>query len=110
MLRKKIILLMLTISISVIIIGNLSLAVVPNKTVEYKGKNTGKVIFDGKIHADKGLRCNDCHPKIFPMKKGVKITMADKGAGRLCFKCHNGTRAFNATTSANCIKCHSRKK
>ena len=83
-----------------------SMAVPSGKTVEFAGeKGPGKVIFDGKIHADKGLKCNDCHTKLFKMKKGAEqITKADHEAGTLCFSCHNGTKAF--ATANNCNKCH----
>ena len=81
-------------------------AVPAGKTVEFDGKGAGKVVFDGKIHADKGLKCNDCHTKIFPMKKGGKYTMADMNAGKNCGECHNGTKAFKSSDAANCAKCH----
>jgi len=86
-----------------------ALAVPPGKTVEFAGGTAGKVVFDGKIHADKGKKCNDCHvqPKLFEMKKGAqKITMADINAGKFCGACHNGTKAFKAGDPANCAKCH----
>ena len=83
-----------------------ALAVPPGKTVEYEGGGAGKVVFDGKIHADKGLKCNDCHTKIFPMKKGGKYTMADMNAGKNCGECHNGTKAFKSSDAATCAKCH----
>ncbi len=81
-------------------------AVAPGKQVEYAGGPTGKVVFDGKAHADKGLKCTDCHTKIFPMKKGAKITMADINAGKYCGVCHNGGKAFKSSDPANCEKCH----
>ncbi len=82
-------------------------AVPAGKTVEFAGGDAGKVIFDGKIHADKGLKCKDCHPSIFQMKKGTaKITMADINAGKSCGACHDGTKAFKAGDEANCAKCH----
>lgn len=84
-----------------------ALAVPPGKTVEFDGKGAGKVVFDGKTHADKGAKCNNCHPSIFQMKKGsTKITMADINAGKFCGACHNGTKAFKAGDAANCAKCH----
>jgi len=52
------------------------------KTIDYEGWIAGKVIFDGKIHGDKGLGCTDCHPKVFPMKKETKITMAKINEGK----------------------------
>lgn len=78
-------------------------AVPAGKTVEYsKG---GKVVFDGKAHADKGLKCADCHPGVFKMKKGADaITMADINAGKLCGTCHkDGGKAFG---TKDCTKCH----
>lgn len=84
-------------------------AVPPGRTLEWTGAkgSPGKVVFDGKVHADKGLKCNDCHTKIFPMKKGAtKITMADINAGKNCGECHNGTKAFKSSDEANCARCH----
>jgi c(7)-type cytochrome triheme protein len=83
-----------------------ALAVPAGKTVEYAGGGAGKVVFDGKSHADKGLKCNDCHTKIFQMKKGATITMADMNAGKNCGECHNGTKAFKSSDAAECAKCH----
>jgi len=85
--------------------GN-AFAVASGKTVEYPGGSAGKVIFDGKSHADAGAKCNDCHTKIFAMKKGAKITMADMDAGKNCGVCHNGTKAFKSNDPATCEKCH----
>ena len=84
-------------------------AVPPGKTLEFSGAkgSPGKVVFDGKIHFDKGLKCNDCHTKIFQMKKGTaKITMADINSGKSCGECHNGTKSFKASDEANCARCH----
>jgi len=81
-------------------------AVPPGKTVDYVGGGAGKVVFDGKIHADKGLKCNDCHTKIIPMKKGGKYTMADMDAGKNCGECHNGTKAASSKDAAKCGSCH----
>ena len=82
------------------------LAVSSGKTVEYAGGSYSKVIFDGKTHADKGLKCTDCHTKIFPMKKGTKITMVEMNEGKYCGVCHNGEKAFKSSEQANCEKCH----
>lgn len=85
--------------------GN-ALAVPPGKTVDWDN-SAGKVTFDGKAHSDKGLKCNDCHTKIFKMKKGgSEMKMADLNAGKFCGECHNGTKAFKASDAANCAKCH----
>ncbi len=82
-------------------------AVPAGKTVEFDGKGAGKVTFEGKVHADKGLKCNDCHPAVFKMKKGADaITMKDINDGKFCGTCHNGTKAFSAKDAATCAKCH----
>ena len=81
-------------------------AVPPGKVVDYAGGSEGKVIFDGKTHGDTGLKCTDCHTKIFPMKKGTKITMAEMNEGKYCGVCHNGKKAFKSSEGANCEKCH----
>ncbi len=83
-----------------------AVAAPPGKTIEYEGGGKGKVVFDGKVHADKGLKCPDCHPKTFAMKKGAKMTMADMNEGKFCGTCHNGTKAFKTNDAANCNKCH----
>lgn len=96
----------LAVLISIAVVGNV-FAVAPGKTVEFAGGAQGKVIFDGKTHADKGLKCGDCHTKIFQMKKGsVKMTQADHGTDKGCGACHNGTKAFGQKDAANCGKCH----
>ena len=76
----------------------------PGKKVEYDEKTTGKVVFDGKTHADAGLKCADCHtkPKLFAMKKGSH-KMADMKAGKSCGACHDGKKAFSVS---ECAKCH----
>lgn len=102
----KLLIVLLTFAIALVLIGS-AMAVPPGKTVEFPGGAMGKVVFDGKIHADKGLKCNDCHTKIFKMKKGgEKITMAEINAGKFCGVCHNGTKAFASKDAANCTKCH----
>ncbi len=83
-------------------------AVPAGKTLEFDGKGAGKVVFDGKTHADKGNKCADCHQSgLFKMKKGADaITMKDINDGKFCGACHNGTKAFSAKDAANCGKCH----
>lgn len=88
-------------------IGNVS-AVPTGKVVEYASP-PGKVTFDGKVHADKGLKCADCHtsPKLFEMKKGSdKRTMAAMNDGKFCGACHDGKKAFSVKAAADCAKCH----
>jgi thiosulfate reductase cytochrome b subunit len=71
------------------------------KSLLYGGAGQGKVIFDGRTHAAKGFRCNDCHLGIFETKKKALITMADHNEGRACFACHDGAQAFK-----ECAGCH----
>ena len=94
-----------TVIVAVAFVGS-AFAVPSGKTVEFAGGSAGKVIFDGKVHADKGLKCNDCHTKIFPMKKGEALKMADMNAGKFCGTCHNGQKAFSTSDQADCGKCH----
>ena len=97
----------LMIIVAAVAVSGAVLAVPPGKTVEYAGGPMGKVVFDGKVHADKGLKCNDCHTKIFQMKKGsTKITMAAMNKGENCGTCHNGTKAFASSDPKNCTNCH----
>ena len=104
--QMKAITVILAILIAIAFVGNV-MAVPAGKTAEFPGGDSGKVVFDGKVHADKGLKCNECHPKIFQMKKGsTKMTMADINAGKFCGECHNGTKAFKSSDAANCAKCH----
>ncbi len=83
-----------------------ALAIQPGKTVTWNTSN-GKVVFDGKNHADAKVKCLECHSKIFKMKKGsTEMKMADLHAGKFCGKCHNGTRAFATKDKDNCEICH----
>ena len=81
------------------------LAVPPGMKVEFTKSPMGKVTFDGKIHADKGQKCDSCHPLIFLQKKGsAKIKLADHQKGeKFCFTCHNGKKSF---APKECTKCH----
>lgn len=95
---------LLTVLLIVAFVGS-ALAVPPGKTLEFAGGAMGKVTFDGKTHADAGNKCNDCHTKIFQMKKGAAtITAADHQPGKFCGSCHDGTKAF--AQKGNCTKCH----
>jgi len=103
---------LLAISIVVVVTFVLSVsafAVPAGKTVEFEAKGApGKVVFDGKAHADKGAKCADCHQSgLFKMKKGGDMmTMKDMEAGKFCGACHNGTKAFGVKDAGDCAKCH----
>lgn len=84
------------------------MAVPPGKTVEWENP-TGTVIFDGSVHAAKGLKCTDCHTKVFSMKKGTAtMKMKDLNAGMFCGVCHNGTKAFATSSTESCARCHTK--
>ncbi|MDH4163214.1 MAG: cytochrome c3 family protein [Nitrospirota bacterium] len=104
---KKVIVMSLVVVLSFAMAATV-FAVPAGKTVEFDGKGGGKVVFDGKIHADKGAKCADCHQSgLFKMKKGGDvITMKDMEAGKNCGACHNGTKAFSVKDAASCAKCH----
>ena len=87
-------------------IGNAT--AVPAGKVEFAGGPMGKVTFDAKVHADKGLKCDDCHktPKLFEMKKGKnKMTMKDMNEGKFCGACHDGKKSFSVNAPADFPKC-----
>lgn len=102
--------------LSGIIVGILTIvtafAVAPGKTIEWDAAGgPGKVFLDGKSHAEKGIKCMDCHTKIWPMKRGsVNMKMADMNAGKYCGTCHNGEKAFSTNDQMNCAKCHQAQK
>ncbi len=104
---KKLLVLALAVIVS-LAMAVAAFAVPAGKTVEFDGKGAGKVVFDGKMHADKGLKCADCHQSgLFKMKKGGDVlTMKDMDAGKNCGACHNGTKAFDVKDKASCAKCH----
>lgn len=96
--------------IAAVAFSGIATAVPPGKTVEFKVKGMPDVVFDGKVHAAKGLKCNACHTKVFKMKKGAdKITMAAIKQGKFCGACHDGKKAFKANDPAKCKTCHVKK-
>jgi c(7)-type cytochrome triheme protein len=100
--------LILVMLLAVFVVGS-AMAVMPGKSVEYPDGDQGKVIFSGDTHGMKqGMKCPDCHPKIFMMKKGMfKMTKEDHGnPSKGCGVCHNGEKAFSQSNQADCIKCH----
>lgn len=103
---KKLTIVALVMVVSFVLAAS-AFAVAPGKTVEFEGKGSGKVVFDGKAHADKGAKCADCHSGLFKMKKGGDtMTMKDMEAGKYCGACHNGTKAFGVKDQPSCAKCH----
>jgi c(7)-type cytochrome triheme protein len=104
---KKVLIVALVVVVTFVLAAS-AFAVPAGKTVEFDGKGAGKVVFDGKVHADKGNKCADCHQSgLFKMKKGAEVlTMKDMQAGKNCGACHNGTKAFGVKDAATCVKCH----
>ena len=89
-----------------VLLASQAFAVPVGKTVDWDTP-MGKVTFDGKVHADAGLKCTNCHSKIFKMKKGTaEMKMADINAGKFCGECHNGGKSFKTNDPANCTHCH----
>ncbi len=50
-------------------------------------------------------RCYACHPSIFEMKRGTRITMDEIDKGKFCGACHNGKVAWSVSFDS-CTKCH----
>ncbi len=103
----KIVTIVLSLLAAFALVGS-AMAAAPGKTVEYAGGEAGKVIFKGDTHGPaQGMKCTDCHPKPFAMKKGAfKMTKEDHGKPDFCGKCHDGQKAFSQSTEADCGKCH----
>lgn len=95
------------IAIVALVLSMPAFAIPSGKTVLLEPKGASIVVFDGKMHADKGFKCADCHPGVFKMTKdGDAITMKDIQEGKFCGTYHNSTRAFNAKDAVSCAKCH----
>ncbi len=74
--------------------------------ITFSVKGAENVVYSHDTHVTKaGLKCSDCHYKIYKMTKLQKqATMADMQKGSSCGTCHNGQRAFDVKT--NCTRCH----
>ena len=81
--------------------GGQGLAVDGNNALNYRGGAQGRVIFDGRTHAAKGLACNSCHSALFPTQRTGLITLQDHSTKTKCWACHDGTQAFST-----CASCH----
>lgn len=75
----------------------------PKQPIVYKPKDIGYVEFSHEFHASV-FSCQDCHPKIWQMKRSLKkMTMDAMYEGKFCGSCHDGKKAFAST---ECDKCH----
>ncbi|HZV47140.1 MAG TPA: c(7)-type cytochrome triheme domain-containing protein [Thermodesulfovibrionales bacterium] len=103
---KKMILIVSIFYILVALTPNL-FAVPSGKTVSWEGSGQGQIVFEGNEHAEKGFKCDSCHPSLFQMKKGsAKITLASHTNGQFCNACHNGKTAFGTDDPKKCNECH----
>lgn len=70
-------------------------------------KGLGPVTFSHAFHDGKGLKCTECHTKIYKMKKGeAKVDMATLNKGESCGSCHNGQKVFSSKAPNDCSRCH----
>jgi len=66
------------------------------------GRPQYKVVFSHLVHT-KWLSCDQCHPKIFPMKAGrTKLTMEAFDEGKQCGACHGKVAAPDLGSCATC--------
>ena len=73
--------------------------------VTFRSPGAEAVVFSHDFHIGKGLKCNDCHYKLFGTAGHMKrSTMDDMAKGRSCGACHNGQTAF--APKGKCAKCH----
>ena len=72
----------LIVSVCIICFAALGVAFAQKKVgggdIKYEGKTQGAVLFSHETHVNTHkAKCADCHPKVFKMKKEVKMTKAD---------------------------------
>lgn len=94
--------------ISVLITASVGWAALGGGDIVYKVRHVGDVTFSHDNHiTDRGYKCDDCHPAIFPMEKrkdDKKRKMSDMRSKKACGVCHNGKNAFDV--GSNCYICH----
>ena len=91
--------------IALLLVATPVLAIVGGGDITLKSKG-GNVVFSHGSHvAGMGLKCNECHDKLYTnAKQHKKITMKQMQKGKSCGTCHNGKTAFSVT--GDCNKCH----
>jgi len=98
------------ITISIVCFAALGIAFAQAKKVgggdiKYTPSGADPVLFSHEAHQK--AKCNECHTKIFKMKKGgLKMTKEAHKEPKQCGACHDGKKAFSQTTDADCAKCH----
>lgn len=81
-------------------------AAAPKLPIIYKSGGMPPVNFSHEFHTAV-FKCDECHTKIWPMKRGAKkMKMDDLYQGKFCGACHNDKIAFASTS---CDKCHKQK-
>lgn len=83
-------------------------------TFEQGKGSPAPVTFSHARHQAAGLKCQDCHTKVFKFKKGSSgpLTMAKMAAGEQCGTCHNGKTTvkdkvvFATSDNQACARCH----
>lgn len=90
----------------VILVAAPVLAAVGGGDIILKGDGGGPVVFSHDRHvADAGLKCQECHTKLYLDSKQHKpATMAEMEKGKSCGACHDGKVAFSV--KGDCNKCH----
>ncbi|MBP8626232.1 MAG: hypothetical protein KBE27_01575 [Syntrophorhabdaceae bacterium] len=86
--------------LAVLILSGVSFSLM-DRVLLYGGGGQGRVTFDHRVHASKGMVCNDCHATLFDTQKKALFTMDDHYSDKKCFGCHDGKKAFN-----ECGECH----
>ncbi len=80
-------------------------AVIGGGDITFTVNGADPVTYSHERHVSKaGLKCAECHPKIFAQSRLRKISMTDMQNGLYCGSCHNGQRAFDV--KGNCGRCH----
>jgi c(7)-type cytochrome triheme protein len=93
--------------VSVMFAAN-AFCVAPGNKVDYAGGPLGNVVFYGTTHEAAGLRCTNCHTKIFSIRPSdkIRITEQDHVPDKFCGVCHNGEGTFSVEDKNSCGKCH----
>jgi len=75
-------------------------------------KQKYSVLYKHEAHLGAGIKCDECHTKIFEKKLGAnKFRMKDVTQGKFCGACHTDKPAADIQHAAfppkkNCQKCH----
>lgn len=94
--------------------GAAQVRVPPDFSFEQGKDGPGAVTFSHAKHREKIEKCQECHTKVFKMKKGQTgpLSMDKMKAGEQCGACHNGktkigsTVVFTVDDKNNCERCH----